>query len=29
MSAHVVLLVGLDRAFETKLSIASELESAG
>ena len=29
MSAHVVLLVGLDRAFETEPSVASELESAG
>jgi hypothetical protein len=30
MSAHVVLLVGLDRAFEeTEPSIASELERAG
>jgi hypothetical protein len=29
MSAHVVLLVGLDPAFEAEPSIASELEGAG
>jgi hypothetical protein len=29
MSAHVVLLAGLDRAFETEPSIAGELERAG
>ena len=29
MFAHIVLLVGLDRAFETEPSLATELERAG